>query len=796
MIKGKYIVLAITIILINLTGNTARNLTLRINNAYGPFEYLNKDGKPVGFTVDVFNAINNINRFNYNVKSDKEIFNFYSTVIDSTELVTSMDSVPTDSKFIVSQPYGYVDNDLITRIYSNISSWEDMNGKNVLIIKDSPLILQFEEHRVKPNFVFIKSVPDGLRLLSSGKYDAMISSNDAAYFYINKLELSNLSVKPLFCQPLAIRFVMLDTPSNQKVIKTINNALQAIRADGTYDSIYSKRFFPKEEETLAAFELCLIILGITIMMVLIIYILYIHWLYQAEKRKKNAPVFDDTPLITNIGKIYDSLPTVTVFFDNVGRIKFINHAGHDLVNASRKTRLHLGNFTLFNHTILNDEMIDNLKDNKAVNFTYNLISKDSIFNHLGDYVLPANKVYNIFIMPVANYGTALSGYLAYIYDITHLHTTEQTNLKYVTSLSQIADNKLLDISYYNSEDNMFYTFSNNTAVNTGITYENGLTYIHPLYRSIFIEEFLSILNGEKKTAKITIKKNSIKNPKYSSCDVTLNAIRVDSNNTIGISMVTTPTEIKQAMVIKNKELQDKLSFLQHSSGYQFLEYNPETDKYDIFTQSSAHKQFSSNQLLNMIHPDDCEKAVEIIEDIKAQKTTSAYLVIRYKIDNSNHYNYYGITLRSCNNDTPYSDKIIGVYHNITDNMQRLRELEEYKESTTVVCEMNYMGYFEYSPNDFEHLYIPYLFTEKYGIDDDNFTDCMDEESRMTFFSLIDKFNERSADVNNYHIRMKSPDSGKWVKFEFILNPIRDDINQEIYKYMGFMKEISIQNNEQ
>ena len=790
MLKSKYITTILAVIMICATCNASRNITLRINNAYGPFEYVNKDGQPVGFTVDVFNALNNINHFNYNVKSDKEIFNFYSTVIDSTELVTSMDSVPERSKFIVSQPYGYIDNDLITRIYTPIDTWKDMHGKNVLIIKDSPLILMFEKHHVKPNFVFIKSVPDGLRLLSSGKYDAMISSNDAAYFYINKLELTNLSVKPLFCQPLALRFVMLDSPENRKVIKKINNALQTIRTNGTYDSIYSKRFFPKDDESLQAFELGMIIFVVILMMVFIVYVLYVHWLYRAEKRKKNAPVFNDTPLITNLSKIYNSLPLVTVFFDSMGRVRFINQAGYDLVNASRKTKVYLGNHTMFNHTILDGEMIEKLKDNKAINFTFDLTANIGSFNHLGDYVLPANKVYNIFIMPVSNYGTPLTGFLTYIFDITNQHYTEYNNLKYVTSLAQIADNKMLDICYYDAEDNMFYTFTNNAAQCTNVTYENGLQYIHPLHRSIFIEEFLSILNGEKRMAKITIKRMNIKSQKYNTCDVTLNAIRVDSNTTIGISLVTTTSEAKQLMTIKNKELQTNMTFLQESSGYRFLNYDIIADKFNITTISNINKTLSSQQVLGRIHIDDREKSIEIMDDLKSGKIDNAYIVIRYRQEDSERFDYFEVNLHSCSNDTPPSEKIIGVYHDITENLQRLRELEEFKEGTTSICEKNDMGYFEYCIDEFEHSYIPYIFTSKYGINDKNFTQCMDDESREIFKSLVDKFNAKESKLGNNIIKVMSPKTNEWIYFDFLLTPIKDDINEEVYKYMGFMRDIT------
>ena len=789
MHKLKYILILIVALNLSLTCFSGHHITLRINESYAPYEYINNNGKPTGFTIDIFKAINLINKFDFNIKSDSIVFNIYSTAIDSTELVTSIDSIPLNSKFIASEPFGYIDNNLITHIYSDINSWNDLKDKSVLITKDSPIISHFNKYNINVNFTFIKNIPEGLNLLSSGDYDAMISNNEVASFYINKHEIKNLSIRPLYIQPHAIRFVMIDSPKNRIVIKKINNALHSIKANGTYDYIYSNRFYPKENKSFKAFVLWIIIICVAFFMILIIYVIYIHRLYKSEKKKTALSLVDTAPIIAKMRKIYDSNPTATVYFDSLGHIKFINKAAHDLVNTSRQSKLYMENHSIFNHTILNDEMIENLKNNKPINFTYNLISKDSIFNHLGDYVLPKNRIYNIFILPLNNYDIPLNGYLAYIYDITAQHVSEHNNLKYITSLSQISDNNFLDISFYDAEENSFFTFSKNTVKNTGITYEKGVLQIHSLDRSFFIEEFLSILNGEKRTAKLTLRKQNLASQEYETCDVILNAIRIDANTTIGISLITTPTCTNQAEVIKNKELEYNLNFLLHSSGYQFLEYNPNTDNFTITTIDNSYKVYNSQQLIKSIHPDDYNKYIEIITELKTNKFKNAYLVLRFKSSSSSIYNYYSVNLHSCYYDDKPSDKIIGVYHNVTDNLLRLRELEEFKESATLICEMNNIGIFEYNLNEYEQIYIPYIFTFKYGIDDDNFIDLMDNKSRDIFNNLIILFNNKSDKINIQTIKILSPKTNMWIYFKFNIIPIRDDINQEIYKYMGFMCEI-------
>lgn len=789
MLRSHRLFLFIIVLAIGFTCQAGRQITLRINNAYGPFEYIGKDGKPTGFTVDIFNAINQLNHFNYSINADKDIFNFYSTVLDANQLATTMDSIPSDRDFITSAPYGYIDNDIVTRIYSDINKWEDMHGKMILIVRDSPIIYYFQKRNIKANFVYINSVPDGLRLLSSGKYDAMISSNDAAYFYINRLKLENLTVKPIFVQPLALRFVMLDTPENQKLISQIDTALQTIRSNGTYDAIYSKRFYPNTDESLTTFELWLIIVVVIVIMVLIIYILYIHWLYQAEKRKKVVPTEDITPFVTNLGRICNTNPIATVFHDLNGHITFINQAAIELLCINNIDKLLNGSHTLFDQTLLSDQQINDLRSGKAINIEYDLYNNTVLFQYLGDLKLPTNKAYRIMIVPTIGLNTPHKGYIVYIHDTTKLLILDSENIKYITSLAQITENKLLDIRFYNVKDDDFYTFNNNIALRTGMSYEKSLQHIHPLYRSLFIEEFLSILNGEKSKAKITIKKGNGKDNKFNTCDLTMKAIKMNGNSIIGISLISTPSDIKQTAAIQNKALKSNLSFLLRTSGYQFMEYNPETYTMSITTMDESHKEFSSQQIFDAIHPDDCPKAIEIIENFKNGKITDSYIVIRFMPDKNISYEYIELYLHSCNLDTPPRNIVIGVYHNITDHLTRFRELEEFKDSATTVCEKSGMGFVEYFADDSEQLMIPYIITEKYDIDDENFVENLDNESLEKYNNLINQFNERTAKIEETSFKVMSPKTGEWFKLSLVVVPVRDDINGDVYKYMGFLKII-------
>ncbi len=781
--------LTILMIKIGISGFANQHVILRINDSYAPFEYTNNDGKPIGFTTDVFKAINAINHFDYHMVPDKRIFNFYSTVLDSTELATSMDSIPKDSKFISSDPFGYIDNDIVTRVYSGIESLEDLNGKHVLIVKDSPLIIQFQQRKLNIKFAYIKSVPDGLRLLSSGKYDAMITSNDAAYYYIKRLELSNLSVKTLLCQPLAIRFVMINSPKNKKIIEKINSSLKVIRSNGTYDSIYSRRFFPENRDSISKFELWIIIICSIFFMVLIIYILYIHWIYQAANRKSKKKQIDPSSFETYIKNIYESVPTAVVFYDISGQIQFINSAAEELMNHNKLVTPHLGEHTLFDYSILSSDMIEDLQDNKPIQLIYDLINHENLFNYLGDYPLPHNRIFNIHIVPACNYNSPIHGYFAYIYDITDLRNTNYENLKHITTLSQISDNKLLEISYYDAFDDKFYYIADNEIKSMGMTYEQILPYIHPLSRSIFIDEFLSILNGEKRRARFSINRMIRKDSEYFPCDLILNAIRYDSNTIIGISLLVMPTAENHPIFSKNKELEDKLQLLISSSKYQFVEYNPADDIVSIKTNSGTKKVMSIEDILEHTHQDDIHKIKDALQEIKNKSINKSYLVIRFSPDKSKAYNYYELYLRVMQGDSS-GIKVIGVYHNITEQFMLIREFEEFKEFATLACENNNIWFTEYYTEEQDNTLFPIQITSKYGIDDSNITRHLDNESIEAFNNYIAQLNNGQEHINDLTLNITAPITKENILLDINLTPVKNEINGTVYKYLGYIKVLT------
>ena len=791
------LILIIFILVINIKSNAGHHITLNIKDTCAPYEYVNSNANCDGFIVDIFNAINDINHFDYQIQATPKAFHANITSIDSTDIVTTMHTIPQNDNYIISEPIVYLENNIVTHINSNLNTWGDLHNKKVLVINGSPIISQFHDKDIYPEFVYIENenIEKGLRFLATNKYDALVCSNDVAYYYINKHELPNLLVKPLYSEPIFIRFLMLNTPTNKKIINHINASLVTLRSNGKYDEIFANRFFPDSKDLIQKAELWLFVFVICIILILIAYIIHINRIYKKEKRLLVNRPLDDKILIPNIQKVVESSPTPTILFNTYGEVVFINKAGYNLMNLNKQVRFKFEVHTIFDYTILDSEMVDDLKNNKSIHFTYDLINEIQLFNYLGDYVLPHNRIFDIHIHPTCNYNPTIKGYIAYIYDITDLRNAKYSNIKYLTSLSQISDNNLVDFCYYDAFDNLFYTFSGNKEHSTGASYEKAISLIYPLHRSIFIDEFLSLLNGEKSKANITIKKQPNEEQEYTELNVSLNAIKVDSNTIIGVSIITTlPYELNQHRGINSKELEENLYFIQRNSGYQFFKFDYKNDLFTLNTKDNSTQTYNIENVIEATHPDDRNKVSEILEELKNKQTDKVYFVMRFASKDSKEYNFYEIHMQVPKYDITSSIKnknyIIGIYRNINTQYSQIHELEVFKDCAIQACEKNQMEYIEYYLEDIDGFIIPESATTKYGINDDNFIDYMSDESKLKINNLIDAMNNHRVELETSQLSILCPNDGAYQTFELQLFPVEDNIKQEIYKYIGFLKKVT------
>lgn len=213
--------------------------------AYAPFESQNERGEIVGFDIEVVSAIaakagievRFVNTpwegiFNSLAQGDRDLL--VSAITITEERRQSMD---------FTAPYFDAVQLIAVRQNSPVTKFEDLKTLKVgvqtgttgdevvtqLLGKDNTNVRRFE------------STPLALKELESGGVDAVVADNGVVNHYVaNNSTAAFKTVSDTSFEPeqygIAVR------KGNTELLDKLNQGLAAIRADGTYDAIYTKYF--------------------------------------------------------------------------------------------------------------------------------------------------------------------------------------------------------------------------------------------------------------------------------------------------------------------------------------------------------------------------------------------------------------------------------------------------------------------------------------------------------------------------------------------------------------------------
>lgn len=281
-----------------------QKLKIRGMNDFPPFSYLNKEGKPDGFDVDIIKAIledlgYKPGDYEYQLESFDELkADIKESDIDIIGGVFYSFSNAEDIN--LSLPLCTLSHNIIIPDNSNITNLWGLKNKKV-IVQDGSFGYRFLIENKLTNTIFmVKTLKEGINLLKRGGADAIITSDLA--FFNSKINLHdfNLKIIGLGTSP---QHYAIATPANNRVLMyKLNIGLQNLKSSGQYNAIYSKWFGIKDKSV--SLIQYLIIFGVVTFFVLIL-LLFI-WLLRRKVNKATNQIMlsqQELELAINAGEI-------------------------------------------------------------------------------------------------------------------------------------------------------------------------------------------------------------------------------------------------------------------------------------------------------------------------------------------------------------------------------------------------------------------------------------------------------------------------------------------------------------
>ena len=237
---------------------------------YPPFEYVNDGYIPKGFNVDIISAVAKTMQINIeiNLKPWSVIRgDFDSGKIDMLQGMYY--SKKRAEKYLFSAPILSMNQAVFKRkdspLYGSINS---LKGKEVIVQTGDIMHEYAVKNNLTDKIITVKSLEDGLRLLSSGKHDFLLSSRITGLYWIKKLDINNITTGENI---VSFKYCFAVYKNNTELLNKLNEGLIIIQQTGVYNQIYEK-WFSKLEPDLYIFSKVykLVLIGVLILFSLLL----------------------------------------------------------------------------------------------------------------------------------------------------------------------------------------------------------------------------------------------------------------------------------------------------------------------------------------------------------------------------------------------------------------------------------------------------------------------------------------------------------------------------------------------
>ena len=225
-----------------MQGKTAERAVVVVggDRSYPPYEFLDQDGNPAGYNVDLTRAVARVMGLKVEIRLGawSELHQaLYAGTVDVLQGMSFSDQRARVSDF--SPPHTIVHHSLFARRGgAKTPTLDDLRGKEVVVLNDGIMQEFLLVHKVGARIVMAQTHADVLRELASGKHDFALMAKLPGLYLIRELGLSNLEAvgDPVSAQ----NYCFAVKKGNTATLARFNEGMAILKNTGEYQRIYNK----------------------------------------------------------------------------------------------------------------------------------------------------------------------------------------------------------------------------------------------------------------------------------------------------------------------------------------------------------------------------------------------------------------------------------------------------------------------------------------------------------------------------------------------------------------------------
>lgn len=287
---------------------------------YPPYEFNDERGEPSGFNVELIKAVCEAAGLQADIRLG--VWNEIRSGLEKgkIDVIAGMYFSSERSRtFDFSVPHNMVSSGLFVRNDSEIRTFEQARDKEIIVQKGDIMHDYLVEQGFTGQVVIVDNPIQALKLLASGKHDAvLLSSKIQGLYFLHQNRIQHLRVVETHLP--ARKYCFAVGKNNAEILQRLNEGLNILKHTGKYRQLYEKWFGVYEEKPIWQTSKVFVMAFITIL-VLLVFISVITAILRLQVKKRTRELVQSQEryrhLVQNAG---DILYTT----DDKGNILYIN----------------------------------------------------------------------------------------------------------------------------------------------------------------------------------------------------------------------------------------------------------------------------------------------------------------------------------------------------------------------------------------------------------------------------------------------------------------------------------------
>lgn len=215
---------------------------------YPPYSYLDSNGVPAGFNVDLAKAVAEVMGYDVQIKLDEWSKTRATLESGGIDAISGMFySTQREETYAFTSKHSVTNGDIFTRKDIHLDQIDDLRDQTVVVQSGDIISEYLDQLDININLVEVSTIKEALKLVADGSYDYAGVLKLPGLYSIKEEGLTELRAQNMDLAPND--YCMAVRKDNETMLITLNSGLQILKATGEYDKIYDRWLGIYEEKT-------------------------------------------------------------------------------------------------------------------------------------------------------------------------------------------------------------------------------------------------------------------------------------------------------------------------------------------------------------------------------------------------------------------------------------------------------------------------------------------------------------------------------------------------------------------